>query len=308
MIVLDEKSVNTQYKDLLARILKEGVRAFKQQSKHSEDGKGDAITLVGHQMRFDLRREFPMITERDLLSQGKTFPMYEMALNELFAFLHGARTVKELEEWNVPWWKKWANPEKCAKRGLKEGDLGPGSYGPAWRSFPTAEGESFDQIGMILQQMKEKPHLRTHCVFPWIPQYVVRVEGRQQKVVVVPCHGYFHVFLFPETNELVLHHFQRSADVPVGLVFNLIQYAALAMMFAQVLGYVAKELVYTISDAHIYVGQLDKVEKLLATEPQPLPRVHIDPSVKNLMDFRTSHFTFSDYFPQNGRMAIWTPE
>lgn len=308
MITFEEKPVDTQYRDLLRRILEEGTRAFKQQSKHSEDGKGDAITLVGHQMRFDLRKGFPMITERDLLSPGKTAPMYEFALNELFAFLHGARTVEELEKWGVPWWKTWATPEKCAKRGLTPGDLGPGSYGPAFRAFPTAEGESFDQIGMILQQMKEQPHLRTHCVFPWIPQYVIRVKGRTQKVVVVPCHGYFHVFLFPETKELVLHHFQRSADAPVGLVFNLIQYAALAMMFAQVLGYTAKELVYTISDAHIYVGQIEKVEKLLATDPQPLPRVSLDPIVTNLMDFRAHHFKFFDYYPQRGRMAIWTPE
>lgn len=300
---------DTQYRDLLSRILETGVRTVGQQSKHAENGQGDSLTVIGHMMRFNLEDGFPMITERDLMSPGKTPPMYELALRELFAFLHGARTVEDLEKWGgVSWWRRWATAEKCAKRGLQPGDLGPGSYGPAWRSFPTAEGEYFDQIMMVLKQMQESPHLKTHCVFPWIPQYALKVKGRTQKVVVVPCHGYFHITLFVETEELVFHHIQRSADVPVGLTFNLIQYAALAMMFAQVLGYKAKELVYTISNAHIYVGQVDKVYKLLATDPQPLPKAHLDPGVKDLLEFRPEHFSFSEYYPQNKRMAIWTPE
>lgn len=300
-----ERTPDNQYHKLLERILKQGRRTEK--PHFGEEGK-EVIMVVGHQIRFDLRNGFPLLTERDLLTPGKRTPsIFHQALGELFAFLNGARTQAELERFGCFWWKSWVTPEKCGKRGLEVGDLGPGSYGPAWRSFPTAEGKPYDQILNILEQIRELPHLRTHFISPWIPQYTIRGKGKEQKVVVAPCHGWLHIFTFPETQELTLHHFQRSADVPVGLPANLIQYGALTLMLAQVLGYEARELIYTLSDAHIYAGQIKDVEELLSTAPQRLPTVILNPEVKDLLAFRQEHFSVADYEPQSGRRRIWTP-
>lgn len=292
--------IDTQYRDLLRKILSEGVMVMPKQEEQ-------ALCLFGHQMRFDLSNGFPMVTERDLLSDGKkTKSIFHQSLGELFAFLNGGRHQGFLEKFGCSWWKPWVTKEKCEKRGLEEGDLGPGSYGPAWRSFPTFNGH-FDQIEHVIAQIKELPNLRTHFVSPWIPQYTGRGKGKTQRVVVAPCHGWLHFLVNDETKEISLHHFQRSADVPVGLVCNMIQYAALLMMFAQVTGYEPKELVYTLSDAHIYVKQIPAVEKMLAIAPTTFPLVEIAPEVKSVFDFRQKHFYVTDYRPQNPRMVIWTP-
>lgn len=297
-----ERKPDTQYRELLRRILSDGEFVESQQGEN-------AMRVIGHMLRFDLRDgTFPMITERDLLSDGKkTKSTFFQALGELFGFLNGAHTQEELEKFGCGWWRPWVTAEKCAKRGLAPGDLGPGSYGPAWTAFPTAEGISFDQIQAILKQIKELPHLRTHFISPWAPQYIIRGQDITQKVVVVPCHGWLHILINTNTGELSLHHFQRSADVPVGLVANLIQYGALTYMLAQVTGYRVKELVYTLSDAHIFQRQLPEVEAMLDTKPQPLPRLTVDPAVKDLRQFRQEHFTVHDYFPQQERKIIPTP-
>lgn len=287
-----ERTPDLQYRQLLEKIRTEGRRVKSQQGE-------DAFMLFGHQMRFPLDNGFPLVTERDLSGR-----FMEGALGEHFAFLAGARTQEELEKFGCKWWKPWVTPEKTAKRGLEPGDLGPGSYGPAWRHFPTSEGAPFDQITHLVEQIKEFPHLRTHLVIPWIPQYLGRGKGKQQKVVVVPCHGFMHVHV--ADGELSVHHYQRSADVPVGLVFNFIQYAAFTMMLAQVTGNKPKELVYTISDAHMYEGQIPQVDELLSREPRVFPTMTIDPSVDSLFDFRPEHFTLSDYNPHPG-MVIGTP-
>lgn len=292
---------DTQYRDLLKKILKDGVSVMPKQEEQ-------ALCLFGHQMKFDLNNGFPMITERDLLSDGKiTKSIFHQSLGELFAFLHGSRYQTQLERFGCKWWKPWITKEKCEKRGLEEGDLGPGSYGPAWRYFPTLDGKYFDQIVHIVQQIKELPNLRTHFISPWIPQYIGRGKGKTQSVVVTPCHGWLHFLINIETGEISLHHFQRSADVPVGLVCNMIQYAALLMIVAQVTGYKPKELVYTISDAHIYVKQIPAVEKMLATEPMPFPTVKMNPEIDEIFEFRQADFEAFDYTPQNPRMVIWTP-
>ncbi|RJQ13850.1 thymidylate synthase [Candidatus Parcubacteria bacterium] len=299
---LEHRPKAMQYSQLLRRIVDFGEDIDPQQEH-------PARMIVGHQWRFRLDDGFPIVTERDLCSPTKEGrkTLFHMALGELFAFLHGARTQEELVRWGAPWWKKWVTPEKCEKRGLQPGDLGPGSYGAAWRAFPTAEGEPFDQITSIIQQIKEKPHLRTHFISPWIPQYTIRIKGRQQKVVVCPCHGWVHIFINPRTNEMKLHHFQRSGDVPVGVAANLIQYAALTMMMAQVTGYKPVELVYTISDAHIYLGQMKDVQDMLDTDPQPFPTVELDSTITDILDFRQEHFKVSDYKPQLEARVIWTP-
>ncbi len=294
------RSIDTQYRDLLKLIKKEGEEEKTQLESRAQ-------SIFGHQMRFSLENGFPIISERDLVSGKRS--VFHQALGELFAFLHGVRTQKELEKFGCYWWKDWITPKKCAKRELPPGDLGDGSYGPAWCNFPTKDGGVFNQIQKnIIEQIKELPHLRTLFVSPWIPQYIGRGKGKIQKVVVVPCHGWFHVKVNKGTNKLSLHHFQRSADVPVGLVGNMIQYAALTMMLAQVTGYEAKELVYTISDAHIYVPkQTEDVDKMLLTAPQTFPTVKINPTIKNLLSFRQEHFEVSDYYPELSRRRIWTP-
>ncbi len=297
-----ERTADSQYRELLERIKTTGVKVFSQQEE-------EAIMILGHQMRFQLDNGFPIITERDLVSAPEgQLPQFYLALGELCAFLNGARTLEEMKKFGCGWWSRWVTKKKCAKRGLEPGDLGPGSYGPAWRSFPTSEGNPFDQITHIIEQINEIPHLRTHIVTPWIPQYLGRGRGKQQKVVVVPCHGWFHVVINTYTNELSLHHFQRSADAPVGLVFNLIQYAALTMMLAQVTGYKVKELVFTTSDTHIFLSQMEDVNELLQqTKPQRFPTMTMDPDIKDVFAFRPEHFKVTDYYPQSPRRLIWTP-
>lgn len=292
-----QRTPDTQYQTLLRLIKDRGEEVPTQQD-------ASKLQWIGHTMRFDLANGFPIITERDLISEPSQF---KMALAELCAFLNGAHTLEEMRSFGCGWWAPWVTEEKCRKRGLETGDLGPGSYGPAWRSFPTAEGGSFDQITHVLQQIRELPHLTTHIASPWIPQYLGRGENKQQKVVVVPCHGWFHVHVNAIKQELTLLHFQRSADAPVGLVFNLIQYAALTLMLAQVTGYRPKALVYLIDDAHIYLKQMPHVDAMLQTTPEAFPTVTFDPTVKDLFAFRPDHFTVTDYHPRLPRRRIWTP-
>jgi thymidylate synthase len=163
----------------------------------------------------------------------------------------------------------------------------------------------------VVQQVKERPYLRTHFISPWIPQYTIQHEGLTRKVVVAPCHGWIHILAFPETKTLSIHHFQRSADFPVGVPFNIIQYAAFGMMLAQIVGYELRDVVYTFSDVHIYESQYEKVKELLAREPKRLPTVTLDPSVStgavdDIFKFRPEHFALSDYEP-HPKMFIPTP-
>jgi thymidylate synthase len=290
----NQRTVDTQYRDLLKRIMTEG-KTMK--PIHGEDAK----QIIGHQMRFDLDNGFPLITERDISKLMKG------ALAEHMAFLHGARTQKELEEWGCKWWSRWVTKEKCATFGLPEGDLGPGSYGPAWAAFPTAEGKPFNQIVEVMRQIKERPYLRTHIISPWIPQYTIQHSDLQRKVVVAPCHGYLHIFADPATKILSVHHFQRSGDIPVGVPFNIIQYAAFTMMVAQLIGYKPGELIYTISDAHIYESQYSYVEELLKREPQAFPTVTLDENIKDILDFRPEHFKLGDDYKAGPAMSIPTP-
>jgi thymidylate synthase len=291
---ISERTPDSQYRDALERILRTGHEV---KPIHGEKAK----MVVGIQLRYDLKNGFPLIGERDM-----TGPFFTGALAEHFAFLHGARTQAELEKWGCKWWSRWVTKEKCAIFGLPEGDLGDGSYGAAWATFPTKEGKPFNQIEHVVKQIKERPYLRTHFVSPWIPQYTLQHSELTRKVVVAPCHGWIHVLAFPETKELSIHHFQRSGDFPVGVPFNMVQYAAFGMMVAQLVGYTFKEIVYTFSDAHIYESQYEKVEELLKREPRKLPTVTLNPDIKDIFDFRPEHFTISDYEP-HPKMTIPTP-
>lgn len=296
----DQRKPDWQYHNLLKRLVDEGTEVMSQQGERAK-------MVLGHQMRFDLRNGFPLITERDLSG-----PFLSQGIGEIIGFINGARTLKELESFGCHWWKRWATEEKCVKRGLASGDLGAGSYGAAFHDFPTAEGQPFNQIKHLVEQIKEEPQLRTHFLSPWIPQYIGRGVGKQQKVVVAPCHGWYHVLVV--NDELRAHHFQRSTDSPVGLVYNFVHYALLTMMLAQVTGYPARELVYTTSDTHMYERQYrsktesgsDAVTVLLSREPRPFPTVTLDPSINNIFDFRVEHVTVEDYYP-HPPMTIGTP-
>ena len=291
---LSERQPDAQYQNLLRKIFEEGTEVSP---IHGEKAK----MLVAQQLHYSLANGFPVITERDLSGA-----MFSGAIAEHIAFLNGARTQTELEAFGCKWWKPWVTKEKCAVFGLPEGDLGDGSYGAAWAAFPTKEGTPFNQIKHLVQQIKERPYLRTHFVSPWIPQYALQHSQLPRKVVVAPCHGWIHVLAFPGTKELSIHHFQRSADFPVGVPFNIIQYAAFGMMLSHILGYSLKEVVYTFSDVHIYESQYEKVGELLAREPRKLPTVTLASPPDDIFAFRPEHFTLSDYEP-HPKMFIPTP-
>lgn len=280
-----ERIPDSQYRDILKDILANG--------RWSETRQGPrAKTLIGAQMHFKLENGFPLITDRSIKS------FWQKPIGELCAFINGARTRDQLAAFGCTWWDEWTSEEKCRKRGLEPGDIGPGSYGAAFHDFPTADGGNFDQFKHLVEQIKELPELRTHFVTPWIPQYIVRGEGKQQKVTIAPCHGWVHVRIIED--QLSLHMFQRSGDVPIGVPSNMVQYAALALMLGQLTGYEPYEYVHTISDAHIYEDQIEKLLPMLDREPRRLPTVQLTESGKKITDihdFRMEHFEVSDYDP-----------
>lgn len=287
-----ERTPDTQYKQVLKNILDNGVMAPTRQ------GPG-ALTVIGQQMHFDLRNGFPMITERSV----KGF--WRKPIDELCAFINGVRTREGLAEYGVTWWDAWTTPEKSMKRGLEPGDIGPGSYGAAFHDFPTAGGGSFDQFKHLVEQIKELPELRTHFVTPWIPQYIVRGKGKEQKVTLAPCHGWVHVRILD--GGIYLHMFQRSCDVPVGVPANMIQYAALVLMLEHLTGYEAREYIHTLSDSHIYEDQIEHVKEVVSRESRPFPTVRLTEEGKKITDihdFRGHHFELTDYDPQPGIKGI----
>ena len=284
----EQRPASTQYRRVLERILESGIAAETLQGVN-------ALTVMQQTMMFPLAHGFPVITERSVRS------FWRKPIGELCAFINGATTLKEFEEFGVDWWGPWATPEKTLKKGIEPGGLGPGSYGGAFHAFPTAEGPPFDQFGHLLEQLRELPDVRTHFVDPWIPQYQVRGAGKRPRTTIAPCHGWVHVRLLD--GGLHVHMFQRSGDVPVGVPSNMIQYAALALMLEHLTGYPAVAYYHTISDAHIYVNQVDAVRAMLATEPRPLPTVRLNAAglaVTNIYDFRAEHFDLSDYHPNPG--------
>ncbi|MEK7473118.1 MAG: thymidylate synthase [Patescibacteria group bacterium] len=296
---LSERTPDAQYQRLLRDILERGERT------HSQQGV-DALTLIGpNPLHFKFENGFPIINERNMApkeSERLPVTIWRQAIGEICAFANGVRTQKGLEEFGCTWWESWVTPEKCVKRGLEAGDLGPGSYGAAFHDFPTSEGGTYNQFQNIIEQIREFPHLRTHFISPWIPQYIIRGTGKRQKVVVAPCHGWIHLRVLD--NKLTLHMFQRSADVPVGVPSNMVQYGALLMMLAHATGTEPHEYVHSFSDAHIYVDQVPAVETMLSREPKPLATMKMDTSVKDFFDFRKDHFTLEDYAPHPGIKGI----
>lgn len=296
---VNERTPDAQYQAILRAILEKGERTNSQQGV-------DALTLMAPgSMRFRFDNGFPIINERNMApgeSERLPVTIWKQAIAEICGFANGARTQKELEAFGCTWWSSWVTKEKCEKRGLEEGDLGPGSYGAAFHDFPTADGGAYNQFKNIIEQIREFPHLRTHFISPWIPQYTIRGEGKQQKVVVAPCHGWIHLRVLD--NKLTLHMFQRSGDVPVGVPSNMVQYGALLIMIAQATGTIPHEYIHTISDAHIFVDQIPAVETMLAREPKPLATMKLDPTITDFFAFRKEHFTLEDYNPHPGIKGI----
>lgn len=281
-IPFKERAVDTQYRDRLRLILEEGVEVETQQGV-------SALTIIAPPpMRFRLSNGVPLITERKI-------SFWPAAVGELLAFANGIRTQEGLKSFGCSWWESWLTEKKCAKRGLEAGDMGPGAYA-AMHDFPTAEGSTFNQIKHLVEQIEDEPQLRTHFVSPWVPQYVGRGHGKKQQVVVAPCHGWMHVRIFPG-RRMVLHMFQRSADFPVGVPSNMIQYTAFLIALAHVTGYTPYEFVHSFSDAHIYTNQIDHVKAMLEREPRRLPTMTLNTEKKDIFSFRPSDFMVTDYNP-----------
>lgn len=291
----EQRIPDEEYPNSLKRILDHGRKVTP---IHGEA----AYMIAGLQMRFNMRNGFPLIPLRDLSKSIKG------ALGELVGFLHGAHTLEELKKYGCPevFWARWVTKEKCEMFDLPEHELGPGSYGPGWTAQLGFDGKPFNQLEHLIKQIKEMPFLRTHFLSPWIPCFTLQHSTLKRKVVVAPCHGWVHFMAFPETKELTVHHFQRSGDMPVGVVLNMVEYAAFGMLMAREIGYTFVEYVHTVSDAHIYESQIPYVEELLSRTRRPFPTVTLDPSIEHVLDARREHFTLTDYHPHE-HMNIPTP-
>jgi thymidylate synthase len=283
-----DRAPSTAYRDMLRAIRDGGVRLQTKQGQ-------DALALAGHCMRFPMAQGAAVITERSIKGfVGK-------AIGELCAFINGARTLDELAEFGCDWWDAWATPEKCRARGLEPGDLGPGSYGHAFRHFTTnldGEDPGFDQLPHLIEKLRDLPLDRTAVMSPWIPNANHRAEGVKSRNTIAPCHGWIHALVFGEKLHLI--HNQRSGDTPIGVPANMAQYTALGLMLEHLTGYEFVEYVHWIQYAHIYVDQLPAVEEMLTREPRALPTLRLTETgrrVGEIHEFRSEHFELTDYHP-----------
>jgi thymidylate synthase len=263
-----------QYLDLVEHVLEKG-------KKKTDPQKVGNIAVCGYQMRFDMDDGFPLITTRSMKGSWKAM------IYELLWFLSGSTNIADLNKNGVHLWDIWATPEICSSLGLPPGELGP-IYGKQWRAFNGGGEKPIDQIAALISDLKANPDSRRHVVTSWNP-------AELDKVFVVPCHCFFK--FFHAEGELSLHLFQRSADVPIGVPFNIAEYALLLMMVAQVVGMKPKEFVYTLSDTHIYLNQIEQCKEILARDPRPLPTVKINPDVKDIFGFSFEDFSLEGYDP-----------
>ncbi|MDR3583380.1 MAG: thymidylate synthase [Candidatus Pacebacteria bacterium] len=300
-IPYNERTPDFQYQELLKKIKttgKDKVPIHVRLSENAASGHQNSKEITGAMLQFKMSNGFPVLTERDL---SKSF---YGAIGELVAFLNGQSTLGGLKEYGCPevFWKDWVTKEKCAIFGLPEGDLGEGSYGASLGHFRSAKGE-FDQVSAVQRQMEKAPFLRTHVLTTWNPPLSMgdEAQGFKRQVVVAPCHGNFiHFVLFDEQKELEMTHTQRSADVPVGLQLNLIEWSALGLMVAHLLGYKFTKYTHFLSNPHYYDIQAESVDKILSIKPKPFPTVTLrtDRDVTRLQDFRKEDFLLDDYEPE----------
>jgi len=252
-----------QYLDLMQHVLTHGHR------KSDRTGTG-TLSVFGHQMRFDLGAGFPLVTTKKCHLRS--------IVHELLWFLQGATNIQYLRDNGVTIWNEWAD---------ENGDLGP-IYGYQWRSWPTPDGRHIDQIAQVVQQLKANPDSRRIIVSAWN-------VGEIDKMKLPPCHAFFQFYV--ADGKLSCQLYQRSADIFLGVPFNIASYALLTMMMAQVCGLQPGDFVHTLGDAHIYLNHLDQVHEQLAREPRPLPGMRINPAVAGIFDFKFEDFTLENYDP-----------
>jgi thymidylate synthase len=252
-----------QYLDLMRHVRDNGVR------KEDRTGTG-TLSVFGYQMRFDLADGFPLVTTKKLHLRS--------IIHELLWFLQGDTNVRYLHENNVTIWDEWAD---------ENGDLGP-IYGYQWRSWPTPDGRHIDQIGEVLDQIRNSPDSRRIIVSAW---NVADIGN----MALPPCHAFFQFYV--ANGRLSCQLYQRSADIFLGVPFNIASYALLLMMMAQVTGLEAGEFVHTFGDAHLYLNHLEQADLQLSRTPRTLPVMRINPDITDLFAFRFGDFELADYDP-----------
>ncbi|MFN8415995.1 MAG: thymidylate synthase [Cytophagaceae bacterium] len=252
-----------QYHDLMQHILDHGTK------KEDRTGTG-TISVFGYQMRFDLSKGFPLVTTKKLHTKS--------IIHELLWFLAGDTNIKYLKDNGVSIWDEWAD---------ENGNLGP-VYGYQWRSWPTANGEHIDQITQIVNMIKNTPDSRRLIVSAWN-------VGEINKMKLPPCHAFFQFYV--ADGKLSCQLYQRSADVFLGVPFNIASYALLTMMVAQVCGLEPGDFVHTLGDAHLYLNHIEQAQLQLSRDFRALPKMKINPEVKDLFKFTFADFELTDYDP-----------
>ena len=250
-----------QYLELLNHVMQHGVE------KGDRTGTG-TLSVFGYQMRFDLQNGFPLLTTKKLHLKS--------IIHELLWFLRGETNVSYLHQNGVSIWDEWAD---------ENGELGP-VYGSQWRSWQSANGESIDQISQLITDLKENPLSRRHIISAWN-------VGELENMALPPCHAFFQFYV--AQNKLSCQLYQRSADVFLGVPFNIASYALLLQMVAQVTGYQAGEFVHTFGDVHLYSNHIEQAQKQLSRTPYKLPRMHINPDVESIFDFKYEDFELQNY-------------
>ena len=250
-----------QYHDLLELVLKTGVE------KRDRTGTG-TISIFGHQTRYDLADGFPLLTTKKLFTKA--------IILELLWFLRGDTNVRWLQERGVTIWDEWADAQ---------GELGP-VYGHQWRSWPAPEGGTIDQIANLVRDLKSNPDSRRLIVTAWNPTDV-------PKMALPPCHCLFQFYV--ANGRLSCQLYQRSADIFLGVPFNIASYALLTLMLAQVTGLKAGDFVHTLGDAHLYQNHLDQAREQLTRKPYPLPTMRLNRAVTDIFDFKYEDFTLENY-------------
>jgi thymidylate synthase len=258
-----------QYHELMRKILNEGV------DKSDRTGTGTR-SIFGYQMRFDLSEGFPCVTTKKLHLRS--------IIHELLWFLKGETNIKYLKDNGVSIWDEWAD---------EDGNLGP-VYGYQWRNWPTPDGKHIDQISQLIEQIKQKPDSRRHLVSAWNVADV-------QNMALPPCHTFFQFYV--ADGKLSCQLYQRSADVFLGVPFNIASYALLTMMVAQVCDLEVGDFVHTFGDAHLYSNHFEQTKLQLSREHRPLPTMKINPEVKNIFDFKFEDFELVNYDPHPGIKA-----
>ena len=252
-----------QYLDLLRHVMENGV------DKGDRTGTGTR-SVFGYQMRFNLEDGFPVLTTKKLHLRS--------IIHELLWFLSGDTNIKYLHDNGVTIWDEWAD---------ENGDLGP-VYGYQWRSWPNPNGEDIDQIAQVVNSLKNNPDSRRHIVSAWNPAEV-------DQMALPPCHSLFQFYV--ADGRLSCQLYQRSADLFLGVPFNIASYALLTMMMAQVTGLKVGEFVHTLGDVHIYSNHFEQVKEQLSREPRALPIMKINPDVKSIFEFKYEDFTLEGYDP-----------